>query len=103
MLPTYLGLPDANSLLRPQLCHSLPQEAFLNIPLFFGWMFSGSRMLLLLPLPLTWPRRLHIGVAKRWTESEGAQGAASVSAAKEAVEPWGIPFLLGASLALPIE
>lgn len=60
-------------------------------------------MLLLLLLPLTWPKRLHIGVAKRWTESEGPQGAASVSAAKEAVGPQRSPFLLGASLALPIE
>lgn len=96
MLPTCLGL-------RPQLRHFLPQEAFLDIPLFSGWIFSGSRMTLLLPLPLTWPRRIHIGVAKCWTESEGPQGAASVSAAKEAVGPQGLLFLLGASLALYIE
>lgn len=96
MLPPCLGL-------RPQLRHFLPQEAFLDIPLFSGWIFSGSRMTLLLPLPLTWPRRIHIGVAKCWTESEGPQGAASVSAAKEAVGPQGLLFLLGASLALYIE
>lgn len=75
MLPTSLGVPHVNSFYRGQLSHSLLQGAFSDNLLLFGWIFSGSRTTLILPLPLTWPGGLSVVVAKALSRQQGDLGS----------------------------
>lgn len=75
MLPNSFGLSSVNSFFRPQLSHSLLQEAFYDTLLFFGWIFSGSRTTLVSPLPLTWPGGFQIVVTKALGRDQGDIGS----------------------------